>query len=109
MKNIEAYEKVCLEIISTAGTAKSCFLEAIECAKAGGDVSAMIEEGEEAFCMASSAHARALQMDADGELDMGLLLIHAETILNSAEIIKDLSGVIMELLAKGLDKAGVPL
>ena len=37
MKDRERYEAICFKIISAAGTAKSCFLEAIEVAKAQED------------------------------------------------------------------------
>ncbi len=94
------YEKVCFEIISYAGTAKSCFLEAIELAKDGQNVSQVMEEGNKAFQEASMTHHRALQAETKKELDVGLLLIHAETILSSAETIRDLSATIIELIEK---------
>ena len=37
-------------------------------------------------------------MDAEGNLDVGLLLIHAESILGGAEIIGDLAETIIALL-----------
>ena len=37
-------------------------------------------------------------LDANGELEVGLLLIHAETILSSAETVRDLSQTIIDLL-----------
>lgn len=87
------YEAVSFQIISFAGTAKSCYLEAIELAKAGDDPSELIAQGDEAFRAASEA----LQMEAKGTLGCGLLLIHAETILISAETIKGLLPTIVEL------------
>lgn len=91
------YETVSFQIISFAGTAKSCYLEAIECAKRGEDPNELIEQGDEAFRAASEAHHQALQMEAQGTLGCGLLLIHAETILISAETIKGLLPTIVEL------------
>ena len=91
------YEAVSFQIISFAGTAKSCYLEAIELAKAGDDPSELIAQGDEAFRAASEAHHEALQMEAKGTLGCGLLLIHAETILISAETIKGLLPTIVEL------------
>ena len=41
------YEAVSFQIISFAGTAKSCYLEAIELAKAGDDPSELIAQGDE--------------------------------------------------------------
>ena len=94
------YEAVCFEIISCAGTAKSCFLEAIQAAKSGEDYATLIKEGTDAFEQASKAHFKALQMETNNELPTGLLLIHAETILCSAETIRDLSSTIIELINK---------
>ncbi len=96
----EIYEQACFQIISFAGTSKSCFLEAIEMAKDGLDPNELILEGNDAFQQASIAHHKALQLDAKNELKMGLLLIHAETILSSAETIRDLSQTIIELIKK---------
>lgn len=93
----EMYEKICFEIISYAGTAKSCFLEAIDKAKEKQDTESCLKEGYEAFQNASKAHQKALQLDAKNELEIGLLLIHAETILCSAETIRDLSETIIQL------------
>ncbi|MCI8335281.1 MAG: PTS lactose/cellobiose transporter subunit IIA [Lachnospiraceae bacterium] len=98
MKNKEAYENICFQIISAAGTAKSCYLEAIEYAKQKEPYEEALKEGRKAFCQASSAHQDALQMDAEGNLDVGLLLIHAESILGGAEIIGDLAETIIALL-----------
>ena len=53
---------------------------------------------DRAFMEATKAHSKALQLDATENLDVGLLLIHAETILSSAETIRDLSSTIIELI-----------
>lgn len=98
MKEKEKYEQVCFQIISAAGTAKSCYLEAIEHAKQKESYEDALKEGREAYRQASSAHQDALQMDAEGELDVGLLLIHAESILGSAETVGDLAETIIMLL-----------
>lgn len=99
MRDRTAYESICFEVISAAGTAKSCYLEAIECAKVNGDYMPILEEGNDAFLQAADAHTKALQLDASENLDIGLLLIHAETILSSAETVRDLSRYIIELIA----------
>lgn len=98
--NQNQYESVCFEIISCAGTAKSCFLEAIEAAKNSEDYEDLINEGTKAFEEASKAHFKALQLETENQLSSGLLLIHAETILSSAETIRDLSSTIIELIKK---------
>ena len=94
------YEAVSFQIISFAGAAKSSYLEAIELAKQGIDPSDLIAQGDEAFRAASEAHHEALQMEAQGVLGCGLLLIHAETILISAETIKGLLPTIVELAGR---------
>lgn len=94
------YEAVSFRIISFAGAAKSSYLEAIELAKQGIDPSELIARGDEAFRAASEAHHEALQMEAQGVLGCGLLLIHAETILISAETIKGLLPTIVELAGR---------
>lgn len=91
------YEAVSFQIISFAGTAKSCYLEAIELAKAGEDPSDLIEQGDAAYRAASEAHQRALMREVEGTLGCGLLLIHAETILISAETIRGLLPTVIEL------------
>lgn len=98
MKEKEKYEQVCFQIISAAGAAKSCYLEAIEYAKQKEPYENALKEGRKAFREASSAHQDALQMDAEGNLEVGLLLIHAESILGGAEIIGDLAETIISLL-----------
>lgn len=94
------YEAVSFQIISFAGAAKSSYLEAIELAKQGIDPSELIVQGDEAFRAASEAHHEALQMEAQGVLGCGLLLIHAEAILISAETIKGLLPTIIELAGR---------
>lgn len=94
------YEAVSFQIISFAGAAKSSYLEAIELAKQGIDPSELIAQGDEAFRAASEAHHEALQMEAQGVLGCGLLLIHAETTLISAETIKGLLPTIVELAGR---------
>lgn len=98
MRNKDQYEAICFQIISAAGSAKSCFLEAIEAAKNNESYQEMLEEGEKIFASAAVSHAQALQLDAQEDLDFGLLLMHAETILSSAETIKDLSSTIIQLI-----------
>ncbi len=98
MKNKELYENICFQIISAAGTAKSCYLEAIEYAKQKEPYEEALKEGRTAFRQASSAHQDALSMDAEGNLDVGLLLVHAETILSNAELTGDLADTIIALL-----------
>ena len=97
-KDIETYDSTCFSVISAAGTAKSCFLEAIENAKDGKEYQSLLDEGYNAYVEAAKAHAVGLQLEAEDKLDIGLLLIHAETILSSAETIYNLSETIIDLI-----------
>ncbi len=78
----------CFQLITYVGTARSCFINAIQCAKEGKfDTAAeMIKQGDEAFAKGHDGHADLLAKEANGELSAtGLLLIHAEDQLMSAE------------------------
>ncbi len=99
-KDIQTYESTCFSVISAAGTAKSCFLEAIENAKEGQEYQSLLDDGYNAYVEAAKSHALALQLEAEDKLDNGLLLIHAETILSSAETIWNLSETIIDLINK---------
>ena len=68
MDRKKKYEEICFQVISAAGTAKSCYMEALELAERGKDWKGLFEEGEEVFQMASVAHMDALQAEAEGEL-----------------------------------------
>ncbi len=84
----EELSVTCFEIITYVGTARSCFINAIQCAKKGEFEQAeqMIKQGDEAFSQGHDAHADLLTKDAEGTLsDVGLLLLHAEDQLMSAE------------------------
>jgi PTS system cellobiose-specific IIA component len=84
----EELSVICFEIITYVGTARSCFINAIQCAKKGEFEQAeqMIKQGDEAFSQGHDAHADLLTKDAEGNLSaVGLLLLHAEDQLMSAE------------------------
>lgn len=78
----------CFQIITYVGTARSCFINAIQCAKEGkfDEAKDMIKQGDEAFVQGHDGHSELLTKEANGELSVtGLLLIHAEDQLMSAE------------------------
>ena len=84
----EELSVTCFEIITYVGTARSCFINAIQCAKKGEFEQAeqMIKQGDEAFSQGHDAHADWLTKGAEGNLSaVGLLLLHAEDQLMSAE------------------------
>lgn len=78
----------CMTIITYVGTARSCYINAIQLAKEGKfeEAEKMIKEGEENFVQGHNGHGDLLTKEANGELgNAGLLLIHAEDQLMSAE------------------------
>ena len=84
----EAFETACFGIITYVGTARSCFVNAVQCAKQGDFEAAQeqIRQGDEAFTEGHHIHADLLAQDANGELnESGLILMHAEDQLMSAE------------------------
>ena len=88
---MEGLELTAFQIISAVGTAKSSYIEAIGAAK-NGDVDRaekLIKEGDENFVEGHKAHAGLLEKEASGELGpLGLLMVHAEDHLMSAEAFK---------------------
>lgn len=81
-------ETSCFGIITYVGTARSCFINAIQCAKKGDfqEADALISQGDEAYTQGHHIHADLLTLDANGKLgNSGLILMHAEDQLMSAE------------------------
>ena len=66
---MEGLELIAFTIIASVGTARSCYIEAIQLAKQGDFTGAMalIKEGEEAFIQGHHAHAELIQKEASGE------------------------------------------
>ena len=88
MMENENMELLCLQIITNAGEARSECMAALAAAAEGkfDEADAMIKQGEEAFAQGHHGHADLLTKEASGELGgAGLLLIHAEDQLMSAE------------------------
>lgn len=78
----------CFQLITYVGTARSCFINAIQCAKEGkyDEAADMLKQGDEAFVQGHHGHAALAEKEAHGELpQVGLLLLHAEDQLMSAE------------------------
>lgn len=87
-------EKICFQIISTVGMARSMFIMAIQKAKEGDFEGATksIEEGNEYFVEGHRIHAKLIQKEANKEkLEFSLILIHAEDQFMSAEAFKILA------------------
>lgn len=78
----------CFQLITFVGTARSCYINAIQKAKEGkyDEAEDLMKQGKEAFVQGHTGHADLLAKEARGELDQaGLILIHAEDQLMSAE------------------------
>lgn len=85
---MDGIELIAFKIISTVGTARSIYIEAIQAAKDKNFKKAeeLIKEGEAVFVEGHHAHAELVQKEASGEATtLSLLLIHAEDQLMSAE------------------------
>lgn len=85
---MEKMEQTLLKIISAVGTARSNYIEAINSAQKGefDEAEKLCKEAKEIFIQGHEAHANLLSKEANGEkVDGGLLLIHTEDQLMSAE------------------------
>ncbi|GEK91996.1 PTS lactose/cellobiose transporter subunit IIA [Alkalibacterium kapii] len=91
---MEEMELIFFEIISTVGTARSAFIDAIGLAKKGDfeGAEAKVKEGNEHFLTGHKSHAKLIQKEAsDEKIEFSLLLVHAEDQMMSAEAFKILS------------------
>ena len=117
---MEGNELIAFQIISAVGTARSCYIEAIQAAKQGDYAGAaqLIAEGEKDFVEGHDAHAKGekdfveghdahaklLEQEANGTGEpIGLLILHAEDQLMSAEAFKTIAQEFIELYQR-LDK-----
>ena len=99
----EAFETACFGIITYVGTARSCFVNAVQCAKQVDfeAAHAQIRQGDEAFTEGHHIHADLLAKDANGELnESGLILMHAEDQLMSAETFRIMAEEFIEVYKK---------
>lgn len=100
---MDCYEQTCCSIISSAGAARSNYIEAIQEAKKGHikEARALVLEGKEIFCLCHKSHFEMIQKEANGEKNqIGLLLIHAEDQLMSAEAFGILAEEFIDLYQK---------
>ena len=99
----EELELACFNIITHVGTARSNYIGAIQLAKEGkfDEAANLIAEGEKEFVEGHHAHADMLTKEANGELgNAGVLLIHAEDQLMSAEAFKIIAEEFIDLYKK---------
>lgn len=84
-------EGICFQMITEAGEAKSCYMEALEAAaeKDARLAEAKMEEGDRAFSRAHESHGELIRRESGGEpVTVSLLLAHVEDQLMSAEVIR---------------------
>ncbi|WP_270659796.1 PTS lactose/cellobiose transporter subunit IIA [Enterococcus thailandicus] len=100
---MEGIELISFQIISSVGSARSSYIEAIQLAKQNKIVEArkMIKEGENFFTEGHHAHAQLIQQEASGEpTSFSLILIHAEDQLMSAEAFKIIATEFIDVYEK---------
>lgn len=97
---MEELELISFEIISNVGTARSCYIESMRLAKAGDFEGAMakIEAGDTAFNDGHTSHMKLLRVDQKSP--MGLLVMHAEDQLMSAETFKIMAMEFIDMYKK---------
>ena len=92
---MEGLELTAFQIISSVGSARSSYIEAIQKAKTGdfAAAEALICEGDEMFAAGHDAHAGLLTQEAEGGTGsaVSLLILHAEDQLMSAEGFKTIA------------------
>lgn len=96
----ENEEMQIFQLISSAGSAKSSYMEAISKAKEGNFDAAkeLIEEGDKFHLEGHRIHAQMLSESAESvEQGVNLILVHAEDQMMSAETVKILADEIIEL------------
>lgn len=96
---MEGTELIAFKIIAAAGTARSCYISAIQEAKAANweKVSPLLQQGDTAFNQAHEAHASLLTEAANETISLDLLLVHTEDQLMSAENFKILANEFTDL------------
>lgn len=91
MVNVEKVSMIAMEIITYAGLAKSCYLEALTMFKHGEYKASKgkMEQGDDSFTKAHSTHLQILQDEMTlQDPQITLLLTHAEDQLMGAETVK---------------------
>lgn len=85
---MEGLEQICFEIIANAGAARSCYVQAMDEAKAGNFETAqkLMSDGNTMKTEAHKVHASLISQEAAGQsVDLTLLLVHAQDQLMSCE------------------------
>lgn len=96
----EDFALTCVQMISNSGSAKSCYIEALQKAKAKEyeEAQKLMQEGDDFFAQAHEVHGTLLQKEASGEkVEFALILMHAEDQMASTELAKVLARELIEL------------
>ena len=99
----EQEEMNIFQLISAAGTAKSCYMEALQKAKEKNydEAEALIKEGDQSQVEGHRIHAEMLSASAAAvESSENLILVHAEDQMMSAETIKIMVLELIEVYKK---------
>ncbi|MDD3362803.1 MAG: PTS lactose/cellobiose transporter subunit IIA [Hespellia sp.] len=100
---MEELELICFQLITAAGTAKSNYIGAIQCAKEGNyeEAENLIAEGDKILSEGHAPHTDMIQKEAAGEpVQMSLILAHAEDQMMSTEVFKVLAEEMIQLYKK---------
>lgn len=93
-------EEWCFEIISSVGMARSDYIEAIHKAREGNfdEARELMKSGKSSFLNGHKAHAEMIAKEASGEkIEGGILMMHAEDQLMSAEAFSILAEEFIDL------------
>ncbi|MFD1413740.1 PTS lactose/cellobiose transporter subunit IIA [Oceanobacillus jeddahense] len=94
-------EEISFQIIANVGDTTACYMSAMEEAKQGNIEIAreLIQEGERHYHKAHKVHSELIRKIAEGNnIDLNLLLVHAEDQLMNSEVIKMLAEQIIDLI-----------
>jgi PTS system cellobiose-specific IIA component len=111
MAEMEGSELTAFNIIAAVGTARSCYISAIDAAAEGrfDEAGKLMKEGKDAYDQGHQSHAVLLTDTARGEkMEMDLLLTHAEDQLMSAEAFGILAERFITLYHKLYDEKKKP-
>lgn len=100
---MEAMEKICFQIISYTGEAKSDYIEAMGAAREYDFEKAerLMKEGMAVFVEGHKVHGQLIQKEAAGDnVQLSLLLMHAEDQLLGAETLKVIADELIAVYKK---------
>ena len=93
MADVTKLSECAMQIVTYAGCAKSCYMQALQEAKKGNfeDAEKLLKEAEESLQTAHESHRELLKMDASGEVtQVSILLCHAQDHLMGSALALDL-------------------